>query len=961
MSETAAHQNTINEYRKTQTGKGWHTAPDDGYLYDHLALHLKEAGLFDELRGLFADANWLHARAKQGGYVRYLADLQVAWDVSYEVALRQIESGQEAVAFADCVHYALVESSLRSWAESRTPAVVARAVVMDFWTAERALSLAAIIPDEQRRSDMYAALSHLQSLTSEQTRAAQTEALDAAKQIEYTGSRAWALTTLAQETEPHQQLAVISDALEAALDAADARFGGNGYYLWTLIPKLPEHLFDTAQAGVLALRNPEAKAWALAELARRVPEAQRQDLLQQGLAAALQIQESEVAQANALARLAGQLTGDLVNQALDAALALSEANWRPRAVAGLMARLDKQQVTRTLESMLTITDEWWRADGLMQIVEHSSGTTQRRALLTLLSTQHGETKEKIRRWIETVGTPALIQSALDVIPQMEESEHRAWVELVLKTILTFKEREAEIALLPDLPAQAAAYVTEGERLQGAGRTYFAAKAQRIIAQIEDDTLRQQLAERLHIISDPHDRQEASETDLARALAHQYEEDQAYALAAIAQRLPENMLTRALDAGLAMEETLPRHQVLTALADRLDDTLLKKALNGRFDQEDTPALAAALQSLARHADVGTKETALTFALENVLSMSNPWWRIEALRRLIPSLEGELSRRAASELWHTARHVPRRAETVEAIAHAVNGLDGEERVRALSTALEQVWNYPDVPEIASGTQEKAPYDGDMYRWQRIRALGPLLKHLSQEEREVQLTKAVDLVLNLQHLDFLKGALQIIAPYLEGASLARVLEDALNAKTGTARANAILTAISSLPALYIDRAIERAVTADDIGCQASMLIAVAKRTQGEQRVLLLEQAYTAAVAEARPWFRIWRLAELARLGLPAALERGNAEAQALPDEWERTQALAEFMSGLNDPPDVLAAVRRGILAQVQTLRRETRDELFWCMTDARIFRLSVFSSALMTAFAGQITQICRDWYWK
>ena len=62
------HADIIERYRRTQAGVGWHTAPDDGYLYDHLAVHLKEAGLVDELNGLFADHHWMHARVAQCGY-----------------------------------------------------------------------------------------------------------------------------------------------------------------------------------------------------------------------------------------------------------------------------------------------------------------------------------------------------------------------------------------------------------------------------------------------------------------------------------------------------------------------------------------------------------------------------------------------------------------------------------------------------------------------------------------------------------------------------------------------------------------------------------------------------------------------------------------------------------------------------------------------------------------------------
>lgn len=40
---TAAEYSTapsFEAYRATQEGNSWHTAPDDGYLYNHLAYHL---------------------------------------------------------------------------------------------------------------------------------------------------------------------------------------------------------------------------------------------------------------------------------------------------------------------------------------------------------------------------------------------------------------------------------------------------------------------------------------------------------------------------------------------------------------------------------------------------------------------------------------------------------------------------------------------------------------------------------------------------------------------------------------------------------------------------------------------------------------------------------------------------------------------------------------------------------
>src|SRR5262249_10861252 len=40
----------------------WSDVEDDGYLYDHLAYHLRALGASDQLRGLFNDDRWLQVR-----------------------------------------------------------------------------------------------------------------------------------------------------------------------------------------------------------------------------------------------------------------------------------------------------------------------------------------------------------------------------------------------------------------------------------------------------------------------------------------------------------------------------------------------------------------------------------------------------------------------------------------------------------------------------------------------------------------------------------------------------------------------------------------------------------------------------------------------------------------------------------------------------------------------------------
>ena len=122
----AAHRALLDAYRRTRQGDGWHTAPDDGYLYDHLAYHLDQLADHDaaaeaELHGLFARSSLaprprpavrLPVRRLPGRPGRRLASRRTP------PPCRQIDADQEPSALADCVRYALIRTSVNSLAAS---------------------------------------------------------------------------------------------------------------------------------------------------------------------------------------------------------------------------------------------------------------------------------------------------------------------------------------------------------------------------------------------------------------------------------------------------------------------------------------------------------------------------------------------------------------------------------------------------------------------------------------------------------------------------------------------------------------------------------------------------------------------------------------------------------------------------------------------------------------------------
>ena len=215
----AAHRGLLDAYRRTRHGDGWHTAPDDGYLYDHLAYHLDaladhDAATEAELAGLFTNQTCLHARVLQSDYLYdgYLADLTFAWSRVHAAAGRQIDADGEPSALAGCMRYALIRTSVNSLAANYVPELIARAVETSVWPAERALSVGRLVSDPARRAAILTALLRIKSLTPDQCQQAQQVALAAVQAIPYKGSRADALVALA----PQLTGELARDALAAA-------------------------------------------------------------------------------------------------------------------------------------------------------------------------------------------------------------------------------------------------------------------------------------------------------------------------------------------------------------------------------------------------------------------------------------------------------------------------------------------------------------------------------------------------------------------------------------------------------------------------------------------------------------------------------------------------------------------------------------------------------------------------
>jgi WD40 repeat protein len=71
----ALHGRLLAAYRH-QCRNGWPGGPNDGYFFEHLAYHLKEAGQADKLRDLLLDYGWIRSRLAATGVPGVLADYE---------------------------------------------------------------------------------------------------------------------------------------------------------------------------------------------------------------------------------------------------------------------------------------------------------------------------------------------------------------------------------------------------------------------------------------------------------------------------------------------------------------------------------------------------------------------------------------------------------------------------------------------------------------------------------------------------------------------------------------------------------------------------------------------------------------------------------------------------------------------------------------------------------------------
>jgi hypothetical protein len=410
----------------------WASVADDGYLYDHLAYHLAATERWDELWGLFANHNWMHKRVKQSNrlYDGYLTDLNLAWDHAEQDTRAQIEADQDPAAIADCVHFALIRSSINSLSTNYEPALVAQAIAigLESWTMQRALSITKRIADPRRKAEMAIALLSVDSKQDE---------VVTALQLVQGKLRGIAFQAVCAITDEAQRSKVLTDLLP-------------------MLANDRELLTKTLQAACV-ITDAQHRSHALVSLAPLLTGVEQRVALAEALQAAFAITEPYPRNI-ALTKLVPLLSGTERQTVLEGALqGASDLNERDRSqlliTLAPLLHPDHHLLNEALQITYTIADEYSRCQVFKTLVPLFTGNEQTSVLVACLQSANNITSNYVRSFAFVAITPLLIgterqavfNEALQTARNIADEDDRSRALVNLAPLLVEVDRQAVLA------------------------------------------------------------------------------------------------------------------------------------------------------------------------------------------------------------------------------------------------------------------------------------------------------------------------------------------------------------------------------------------------------------------------------------------------------------------------------------------------------------------------------------
>lgn len=603
LSSEAAQRAFLERHRARRKGTGWHTLPDDGYIYDHLIWHLERAHQTEEIHALLREQDdvgangWFAAREKRGQTGAYASDLTQA----LRLAGRDLGSG---------LRYALMLASLRSLATAVPPSLVAALLKHDHWTLPQALAYAnqscnagqrsralALIAEQQTPShrtalllEAYTAARELNEKEYDAFRflagklaaaGLKEEAIELARRAQRGDPRVSALMAVVEHLDADARAAVIGEAIEAAyetselfraaalapllpwLDAeqvrkliTDAAQFRSEFFKAQVVSNLIYSLaalgaVDEARVHAGSIAEPAYRARAFLALAKYLPEAQRIESTDQALATAAAISDKTHSdQFDAALSYLSQAAQAWVKASL------AHTSWRTGLLAAVSDDLPPPVQRRALDLAFSDEDPLSVAHNFVALAPHLDAPLRSDGLRQVV--------EKLAaadaKYLIVLGLAALLPFAGAARADLLE---RAWQTLGAASLHAYDYPNPLLSLLPALED------TELER------------ALEIVATFDDIDLRSQ------------------------------------AIESLAPRLPARLLPRALEVARAIADREERVFAQASLAGHLDVSAAEEVLGHAGElrtgypgaallSQFPPSIAAALVEQALQADLQGSE-------------------------------------------------------------------------------------------------------------------------------------------------------------------------------------------------------------------------------------------------------------------------------------------------------------------------------------------------------------------
>ena len=639
-------------------------------------------------------------------------------------------------------------------------------------------------------------------------------AIQFADGIDYPWHRALILSSLAACLPVDEQPPVLSRAFEVAMSDSFT----SAQALMAMIDYFPAEQQPSVVAA--ALTRVSASYDHLDVLARLAPHLSENE---KSKALSDFFHDSD-SRARNLAHLAPHLSAEQLSRALDM-VAEDHHDDRGKMLVSLARYVTGEQIPRALELAATVRDEVDRAEALDRLASHLTADQITRALEIAAGinddTERVWTLTRLAAKALSEKQRAAVARAFDAATAIDDDKYRVLALASLASRLPGGERRAVLARVLEAANgignhqdRAEALTSLAAKLPGQERTAALLRALDAVAAIGSDWSRT-LALTSLITQLPAD----ESVVLARALdvaATIDSSHQADALGALAPRLDESLLPRALDAAMAIRDDRHRSHALASLAPYLDRVALPRAVDAAKAITEKFYRDHALTALMRHRPGHRRQSLAQRMLRDAIAVDSVLGGIEALADLPRHLtKGLVSSALDAAFTHDEAN---RAETLAELAPY---LDEEQLSNALAAiltldeeyqaeALAKLARYLDEQQLSNALDAVLTLD-EKYRAEGFLSLAP---HLNAEQKDRLLG-----MIDAQGDDRDRTRTLVgIAPFLTPEQMPLALDYALGIRNSQERPRALADLASYLSGDQLFRALNSA--ADSIEAVTALL---------------------------------------------------------------------------------------------------------------------------------------------